>query len=79
MIETLVFCGNGNYAAFEGHEQVDREQGSAWLEVLQDKLDRKIIGPKTKVRMPGWYNPDHEDEIWTVEELIKLGRLVLTK
>lgn len=79
MVETVVFFENGNYAAFRDGEQDPPEQGNAWLDVLQAKLDRKAIDPKTRVKMPGWWTPDHENGIWTVEELVKIGRLKVAK
>lgn len=75
VLETLIFMNNGSYASFKNGEQVGPEQGNAWLEVLQAKLDRGMIGPKTEVMMPGWWTPDHSESRWTVEELIKTGHL----
>lgn len=73
MIRTIVFSENGTFAAF--HDGMSAEEGNAWLAVLQDKLDRKTIDLKTKVKMPGWWTPDHQDESWTVGELVKTGHL----
>lgn len=79
MLETLIFYENGNYAAFQNHEQIGSEQGNAWLAVLQEKLDRKMIGPETRVLLPGWWTPDHPDKEWTVGELIKIKRLTVKR
>lgn len=75
MIRKIIFDENGNYVAFDVDGQVAAEQGNAWLEILQDKLDRKAIDLKTKVIMPGWWTPDHKDRTWTVGELLKSNRL----
>lgn len=79
MTEIVIFSENGNYAAFEDATQVISESGNAWLDIVQAKLDRKVIGPKTRIQMPGWWTPDHKNSTWTVEELLKIGRLKLTK
>lgn len=72
-LESMIFFPNGNYCAFWNGAQVPEEQGSAWIGILQNKLDRGVIGPKTKVTMAGWANGDSES--WTVEELLKSEHL----
>ncbi len=79
MINTVLFLNNGNYAAFQEGEQVAPEQGNAWIDILQDKLDRKVINLETEVMMPGWWTPDHPDSKWTVGELVKTAALKITK
>jgi hypothetical protein len=69
MIDIVMFFENGNYCAFSGKDQVGEEQGSAWLEVLQEKLARGAIGPKTKIRMPAW------ESVGCVQDLIDMGHL----
>jgi hypothetical protein len=69
VIDIVMFCENGNYCAFSGKDQVVEEQGSAWLEVLQEKLDRGAIGPSTKVRMPAW------ETVRCVQDLIDMEHL----
>lgn len=75
MVKTLFFFPNGNYAACdEAGNQVPDEQGSAWMNVLQEKLSRGVITEQTRLKMAGWNHPKGE-EWWTVGELIASGRL----
>ena len=68
-ITKIFFFGNGNCAAFDKDgEQVTAEQGSAFLDALQDKLNRGVINENTQVDMNGW-------EGSTVAEYIKSNRL----
>lgn len=75
MLDRVIFSGDGSFAGFQNHEGVDTEQGCAWIRVLQEQLDRGLIGPTTMAKMPGWWTPDHEDATWSVAELIRLGHL----
>lgn len=68
-VKEMFFFANGNYCAFnDAGDQVPEEQGSAWMKVLQEKLDRGVIDENTAVKMEGWGNK-------TVRELIDSGRL----
>lgn len=80
-ISTMMFFPNGNFAAFDRKgEQVTEEQGSAWIRILQDKLDRGVITEETKVTMSGWENYNHKSGYdWTVKELIESKRLTRKK
>ncbi len=68
-IAKLIFFNNGNIGAFtEEGVQVPSEQGCAFLDSLQDKLDRDVINEDTQVTMSGWADG-------TVSDYIKSGRL----
>jgi len=73
-IPQIVFLENGNVVAFdENGDVIPDEGGSAWIKILQDKLDRGVIDPKTTVRMAGWERKGRKE--YTVRELIESGRL----
>lgn len=68
-IKEIFFFPNGNFFAFDlVGKQIPEEQGSAWMRILQEKLDRGAIDDNTAVRMEGW-------EDVTVLDLIESGRL----
>ena len=71
MIEEIMFFGNGNYASFKDGAQNPKEQGNAFLKILQEKLERGVVAKDTKVSMEGW----DVGAPWTVGELLKSGRL----
>ena len=54
-IAKLIFFRNGNVGAFTDQGvQVPSEQGSAFIDALQSKLDRGVINRDTEVTMSGW-------------------------
>lgn len=68
-IDVMFFFPNGNYFAFDKKDhQIESEQGSAWLNVLQDKLRRGVIDGHTKLNMNGWGE-------MTVQDLVDSGKL----
>ncbi len=71
MIEEIMFFGNGNYASFKDGAQYPKEQGNAFLQILQEKLERGVVAKNTKVSMQGW----DVGVPWTVGELLQSGRL----
>jgi len=74
MIERMYFFANGNYAALDSEgNQVSEEQGSAWVKVLQEKLDRRVIDENTRVMMSGWELMGKAER--TVRELLERGDL----
>jgi hypothetical protein len=75
LVDAIVFFENGNYASFRDDQQIQQEDGSAFLDVLQDMLDRGVVDPQTRVKMAGWYQPERENGEWTVGELIRMGHL----
>ena len=55
MIKTMIFFANGNYAACDKNgEQVPKEQGCAWIDIIREKHKRGVVDEWTKVTMAGW-------------------------
>jgi hypothetical protein len=74
-IKQIFFFATGNYVAFDEKDaQIPDEGGNAWMNIIQDKLNRGLITKSTKLSMSGWEGGDGMEN-WTVADLIKSGRV----